>query len=201
MASTFQLINFTLSNTSNSIPITFFGLQDALNINYQTPDKSFKYPSLFPDACEQDDKTRNCTTSCLNKVQMFASLDTLHNCVLWPSIYVEDETNGLLPSATGLATSLGLEKGSEESRLPSDISTTIQSCLLDLCDNNDDCKRNADLHFPSGGFREHFSAIFTGELTHGSNRSLVYFNPCQYSDTYATADVAGIGVLENNSAV
>ena len=201
MAPTFQLSNITLAGINDSIPTPLFGLQDALNVRYKSPIANFKYSSLFPDACEQDDNNRNCTTSCLHNEQMFASLDTLHNCVVWPSIYVEDEKDGLLPFAASLAGSLGLEKGSKESSLPSNISTRIQSCLLDSCDADEECGRNANMSFPSGGFRQHFSAQLTGDLYYGLNSSHVYFNPCQYISGPATADVAGIGVLHYNSAV
>lgn len=200
MAPTFQLSNITFSSTINSIPTPFIGLQDALNIkySYDIRDKGIN-SSLFLDACQQDDNKQNCTTSCLDNKQTFASLYTLHNCVVWPSVYVEDENDGLLPGAADLARSLGLEKGSAESSLPSEISTSIQSCLLDACDNNDECKTNAN-KLP-GGFRKQFSAELTGNLYYGFSKSLVYFDPCQFVDAPATADVAGIGVLTNNSAV
>lgn len=202
MAPTFQLSNITLSSTNDSIPTRpFFGLQDALNIKYDTPDKDFQFPSVFPDACEQDDDKRNCTTSCLDNKQMFASLDTLHNCVVWPFIYVEDEKDELLPFAADLAKSLGLEKGTEDSALPSKIITSIQRCLLDSCDANDECGLNANKTFPDGGFRKHISANLTGDFHDGLNESLVYFNPCRYINAPATADVAGIGVWDKNSAV
>lgn len=167
-----------------------------MNIRYDIPDQNFRFTSLFPDACEQDDNKRNCTTACLDTKQMFASLDTLHNCVVWPSIYITDEKNGLLPFATGLARSLGLDKGSEKSSLPSRLSTSIQNCLLDSCDANDECGQNADMSFPALGFRRRFSAALTGDLYYGMNKSLVYFDPCQYISAPATADVAGIGVFK-----
>lgn len=195
MAPTFQLSNISVSSANGSIPSLLFGLQDALNIRYDTPGKNFKSTSLFPDACGQDDNTRNCTTACSNTQQMFASLDTLHNCVVWPSIYVEDENDGLTPYATGLARSLGLEKGSKESSLPSKISTSIQNCLLASCDADDECGRKANMSFPHGGFRKAFSAHLTGNLYYGLNKSLVYFDPCHYINAPATADVAGIGVF------
>ena len=200
MAPTFQLSSITIPSTINSLSTPFIGLQDALNIEYSSDiqGKSIN-SSLFLDACQQDDNKQNCTTSCLDSVQTFASLYTLHNCVVWPSICVEDEKDELLPGAAGLATSLGLEKGSEESSLPSKISNSIQNCLLDACENNDKCKTNANnkLH---GDFRKQYSAQLTGDLYYGSNK-LVYFNPCQYVDAPANADVAGIGVLNNSSAV
>ena len=192
MAPTFPLSNITLSSTNVSTSIPIFGLQDALNIGYHPPGKNFGYPSLFPDACEQDDNKQNCTTSCLDKKLMFASLETLHNCVVWPLIYAEDEKDGLLPIAAGLARSLGLEKGSEKSSLPSNISTSIQNCLLDSCDANDECSR-------SSNFRKDFPTNLTGNLYYGLNKSLVYFDPCRHINASAIPDVAGIGVLGNNS--
>ena len=199
MAPTFQLSNITLSSTNASIPNPAFGLQDVMNVYYDLPNKNFKSPSLFPNACEQN-KSRNCTTSCLNSQQIFASLDTLHNCVVWPSIYVADEQGTLSPNATDLATPLGLEKGSANSSLPSNISNIIQTCLLDNCDQKEECRARANHHSPSGDFRKDYSVTLTGNLYNGFNKSLSYFNPCQYISAGATADVAGIGVLNGASA-
>lgn len=192
MAPTFQLSNITLSSTKDSKPTPFYGLQDAFNPRCSAPGKCFKYPSLFPDACQQDDGERNCTTACQKNKQMFASLETLHNCVVWPSIYAENERNGLLPFAADLASSLGLEKGSEGS-LPSSISNSIQDCLLDSCDASEGFAPNANKPFPKG-FRDHFSHKLTGDAYYGSDESLPYFDPCPYIDARASPDVAGIGV-------
>ena len=189
MASTFQL----------SKPNPAFGLQDAINIYYDVPNNKFKSPSLFPNACEQVDKSPNCTSSCLNSKEIFASLDTLHNCVVWPSIYIADEKAALSPYAADLATSLGLEKGSANSPLPSKISTIIQTCLLDACNENDECRKKANHDSPNGDFRKDYSVTLTGDLYYGFNKSFPYFTPC-YANAGATADVAGIGVLNYGSA-
>ena len=194
MASTIQLFNIT------SIPIPAFGLQDAMDVYYDVPNNRSKPPSLFPNACEQVDKSRNCTSSCLKSQEMFASLDTLHNCVVWPSIYVADEKGALAPHADDLATSLGLERGSANSPLPSKISTIIQTCLLDACNENDECQKKANHDSPNGDFRKDHPVTLTGDLYYGINNSLSYFTPCKYISAGATADVAGIGVLNNGSA-
>ena len=200
MAPTFQLSNVTDSSTNDSIPTPLFGLQDVLQLNYSTPDKFFETPSLFPNACQQEDGKRNCTASCLNTTQTFASLDTLHNCAVWPSIYAADDKNGLLPLAASLTRSLGLENGSDGSSLPSRISTNIQTCLLDSCDADDKCGSKANNTFPSGSFRQHFSIPLTADLYYGMNDSLPYFDPCRYINSPVTADVAGIGVFNSKSA-
>ena len=194
MAPTFQLSNITLSSINNSLPVPFFGLQDALNTKFDSPYVETKYLSLFPDACDQNEAQKNCTTSCQDPQQIFARLDTLHNCVVWPSVYVQDENSSLLPFAAKLAGSLGLTKGRDSSSLPSIISTKVQNCLLDACDSNDECARNANRSFPLLGFRATFSADLTGGLYYGMNKSLTYFDPCNHISAPATADVAGIGV-------
>ena len=200
MASTFQLSNITLSNTTGSISSPAFGLQNVMNVYYDLPNSNFKSPSLFPNACGQSDGSRNCTSSCLNNQEIFASLDTLHNCVVWPSIYVADEKGTLSPNATDLAASLGLEKGSANSNLPSKISNIIQTCLLDACTQNDECQKRANHHY-SGDFRKNYSVTLTGDLYNGFNKSFSYFAPCQYISAGATADVAGIGVLKNGQNI
>lgn len=186
-----NLSSLTYLSTTASLPDPLFGLQDAMNVKFETSDK---YTSLFPDACKQPGNSHNCTTSCLSNRQMFASLDTLHNCVVWPSIYVEDEETQLVPYAVGLAKSLGLEKGDKKSTLPSKISNSIQNCLLDSCEVTAECALKANAAFPGEGFRKHFTAKVTDNLYYGTAKLPDYFNPCEYISGSATPDVAGVGV-------
>lgn len=186
-----DLSSITDSSTTASISGPLFSLQDAIKVKFK---KSDKHTYLFPHACKQPGNSHNCTTSCLSNSQMFASRDTLHNCVVWPSIYVEDEESKLVPSAVGLAKSLGLEKGDEKSTLPSKISNSIQNCLLDSCDADPECAFKANGAFPSGGFRKNFTAKVTGNLYYGGPKLPGYFNPCEYISSPVIPDVAGVGV-------
>ena len=195
MAPTYQTDNITHFRTDNDtlIPIPIFGLQNAMTRTFDFASQSSTNSSLFPDACVQPNGGHNCTASCLDPKQIFASLDTLHNCVEWPSLIVGDETDKLAPSAADLAKSLGFAKNN--SPLPSQISNRIQSCLLASCANDENCNKTANQQFPPGGFRKHVFANLTGDLYYGMNTSIPYFNPCHYISAPVTADVAGVGVM------
>ena len=197
MAAAFQLSNITLSSTNNSIPTPLFGLQDVLvKTNFDSITTDAPHRSLFPFACGQGNGPRNCTAACSDNGTMFSSLDTLHNCVVWPSIVVESAKDGLSPSSIPLVSSLGFGNGSSQPSLPSQISNNIQECLIKSCENDGVCKLKANKTHQPGGFRKQFSHNLTGDEYYNSNKSLVYFNPCQYVSAPAIADVAGIGVLK-----
>ena len=195
MAPNFQLSNNTQSSINASSPFPLLSLQDAMDIKYRIPLHDFQSPSLFPNACMQSNGSTNCTASCSNATEMFASLDTLQNCVVWPSVYADNALGNLTVYAAGLAGSLGLVPSSGISWLQSNISAQIQDCMLDSCDNDEDCARSANKSFHPGGFREYFSTNVTGSSYYGSGSLPPYFNPCQFINDPATADIAGIGVF------
>ena len=193
MAPTYQLSNITNYSTNESIPIPIFGLQDAMNMKFDES-AALKDHSLFPDGCVQKDGSRNCTASCSYAEQIFVSLDTLHNCVEWPSIWLADEDDSLTPFAADLTKSLGLEKGNKSSTLPSLISNNIQNCLISACATDTDCNTAANKRYPDG-FQKHFQTNLDGGVYFGMNKSLTYFDPCPYIKAPVTADVAGVGVM------
>ena len=172
-----QLLTITHSHT--------YGLGDALKLQFNRT-SDLPIPSLFADACAQPDNTHNCTTSCTTLEQLFGSLDTLYNCVAWPQVYSESINGTLSPAALTLAKSLGVPKqGGGDPTLPSLVSNNIQDCLLDSCDQDDNCGRNAP------DYRKRSQKKLTGQAYYGPGN---YFDPCPHITAPATADVAGIGV-------
>lgn len=184
-----QLATITYSQTTGPTPTPIFGLGDVLNLRFNSPTGD---PSLFADACAQCDNTHNCTTSCTMPDQLFASLDTLHNCVVWPQVYDESINEQLSTAAFTLAKSLGVtQQGGGDLALPSRVSNRIQLCLLDSCDQHDECRHNAR----ANKHRKGPQAIMTDQAYYGSGKPVPeYFNPCPYIPAPASADVAGIGV-------
>lgn len=161
-----------------------FGLQNALNSYYQTPNEAI---TLFPDACIQGDGTSNCTAACLDNAQMFSNLETLHNCALFPKISVHLANDNVSAGARRLAEELNIEPSSDGSSLPSIISNAIQRCLLDSCKNNPDC---SDSLSPINNQNVKPSPDnLTGALSADT-----YFNICGPISAYVNADVGGIGV-------
>ena len=195
MAPTVQLSNITLSYTQDSIPTPFFSLGDALSLNFSTGLQHFKFDSLYPNACNQTDGSHNCTAACMDPKQAFASLDTMHNCAVWPFVYACGINGTLSPSAATLARSLGLEKDPRRSSVPSQISKNFQQCLLQSCD--DQCTINANKAFPGGFVKAHTASLPAEGFYDGvaGLKTPTYFNPCPYITTAANADIAGIGVL------
>ena len=161
-----------------------FGLQNAFNRNYNSTNGVI---TMFSDACNQSDGTSNCTAACLNSTQMFSSLETLHNCALFPLLSVRLANGTLSTDARSLAEKLKIEPSSDHSSLPSNISNTIQTCLLDSCHNNTDCAKTLNpIHGSNRGFDPN---NLTGILFIDS-----YFPLCSPIPAHINADVGGIGV-------
>ena len=146
-----------------------FGLQSAFNSEYTSTNGSI---TLFLDGCIQDDGAPNCTVACQNTTQIFSNLSTLHNCAVFPQISVHIANNSLTANALRLAEELKITSSKDDPSLPSNISNSIQKCLLDSCTGN--CNNN-----------------LTGTLF---IPSIDYFSLCGPIPAYVDADVAGIGV-------
>ncbi|KAL6716571.1 hypothetical protein ACLMJK_006138 [Lecanora helva] len=193
MSHPLDLYNITQTSTNNSLPIpAVFGLQNALNARFRAPGNLASIPTLFPDACRINGTEQNCTTVCSQEEQMFSSLDTLHNCLVWPLIQAEAARNNISASAIDLASPLGFVNGTGNSTSPSEISNRIQTCLLDSCSGG--CAKAANKAFPPK-FQNHFMNNLTGGEYLGMNKSLDWFDPCRFIDAPANADIAGIGVF------
>ena len=172
--------HFILENRTKAI-----GLQDALNSFYGSANGTI---TLFTDACIQGDGTPNCTAACLDKTQMFSSLETLHNCAVFPNISVHLANNALTADARRLAEDLNIRPSSHDSSLPSNISNAIQRCLFDTCKNNEDCARTLD---PINGSNKKYSPYdLTGTLFINNT----YFPLCRPIPAEINADVGGVGV-------
>lgn len=167
---------------------TVFGLQDALNGKYEYNDDDPSGPiTVFPNACLQSDGTQNCTAACLSKTQMFSNLETLHNCALFPNIFVHLANNNLSANARRIAEDLKIEANGSDSSLPSRISNAIQHCLLDSCNANTDCI--GILNPINGSSKDHSPDNFNG-----SDFAETFLNICGPIPAYVDPDVGGIGV-------
>ena len=163
-----------------------FGLQNALDSSYGTSNDKIPKEAitLFPDGCIQSDGTSNCTAACLNRIQIFSNLETLHNCALFPKISVHLANDNVSTDARRLAEELKIEPSSNDSSLPSTISNAIQRCLLDSCDNNPDCSKSIKKQDVKSS-----PDNFTGTLFADN-----YLNICAAITAHVNADVGGIGV-------
>ena len=153
-----------LGNLTNTI-----GLQGALNKYHGSKNGAV---TVFINACMQDDGRDDCTAACQDHTQMFSNLMTLHNCVVFSDISLHLSNHSLTTEARHLAQELNIEPGNNGSW----IKNSIQTCLLDSCDNNPDCARRSNNTSNDG-----------------------YFSLCGSIPMYATADVGGIGVRSKSA--
>lgn len=193
-------LNFTLSTT--------FSFQDALTLSdpYGNPDYP-DYPTtplyLFNNACLQDDGvTQNCTASCQDPNAIFGSLDTLHNCMLYPTVadlYARDNLSNV-----SLAEHYKIEKSAVGSTLYNKITTTIKNCLVDYCNmmlDKTSCAKDLNefnAHCSSFSPSNISSAFYIYNSTFNScddgYQGVENFDMCEYVPQSFNQDIGGIGV-------
>ena len=126
-----------LSITSNN-----YSLDDALSelsVAVLSADGNM-VPYLFNTGCHLVDGVRNCTVACQDPGSAFSTLDTLHNCMMYPVIANQYFSGSLSKETAQLADSLGI--GKEQwplSSISSNITKTIVTCLDDYCKSLQDC--------------------------------------------------------------
>ena len=170
--------SITLDNGTKTL-----GLQNALDRDYPYQNNTI---ALFPHACRQSDGTSNCTAACQTNSTTFSDLETLHNCAVFPEISVNLANDNLSPYARRLAQELNIKPSNSGSSLPSFVSNKIQTCLIDSCKENDDCKKTLN-----GYNSNHQPNNYTGA---SFIRNGAYFGLCGGTTAYVDADVGGIGV-------
>lgn len=183
---TFNVLEITLST---------FSLQDALFPNSMQSilyDYSYNETTfLFGDACQQADGTFNCTKSCNDKSLMFANLETLHNCMVFPEVAAHYHESNLTKSAKDLVEKLGIQPSINNSVSSQAITRAVRECLTDYCADIPGCKGNFD--DPSD----------PAYPTPYNNKSYWDFNEdgshlvdsvCDYFPAQVTSDIGGIGV-------
>lgn len=128
--------DITNSTLGLNLTLSTFSFQDALNpytldmytLNSYT---NSPYPYFLRSGCLQEDGTHNCTASCQDVNAIFGSLDTLHNCMVYPTV-ADLYSRGNL-SNVSLAEYYNIEKSTVGSPLYTNITTTIKDCLSDYC--------------------------------------------------------------------
>ena len=126
-------ISDVTNSTLNMTPSTF-SFQDALNPSGgYTADGYSNTPFLFHNGCSQENGAQNCTASCQDPHQIFGSLDTLHNCMVYPTVADLSSRRNL--SNTSLAEYYNIQPSKAGTGLSQNITSTIQTCLSDYCTN------------------------------------------------------------------
>ena len=194
-----------ITNSTLNIPLNTYSLQDALNPNswHSTQDANgYIAPYLFDTGC-QVDGVQNCTAACQDAGSAFSTLDTLHNCMMYPVIADQYSKDNLSTEITQLAQSLGIEKEQWPSSAVSlSITKTIASCLYAYCGTLPDCNSSAHQYNESS-----LGSVSFLNQTGPFYFNLDSYNPyaeyggqsfdlCTYLPVSVNQDIGGIGVRQ-----
>ena len=191
-----------ITNSTLNITLNTYSLQDALTPN--GPDSTLNtngwtMPYLFHKSCQYGD-AQNCTAVCQDPGSAFSSLDTLHNCMMYPVIADQYSKNNLSLDIVQLAQSLGIEKSKWPSPVSINITNTIGSCLDAYCTTLEGCMTDAqdynksyqgEINSTGGIFLDRYSTFYFNldPWQEGSS-----FDLCTYLPASVNQDIGGIGV-------
>ena len=191
-----SVTNSTL-NTSQST----FSFQDALSLSGVNAYDSYGYydsypypPFLFQNGCSHPDGTRNCTASCQDKSLVFGSLDTLHNCMVYPTVadlYAKSNlSNHTLPE------SYNIQKAEVNTPVSINITTTIKDCLIDYCNATPGCTEGLKIYDMESleSSPSNITSNFYFYNYNSSYDSHPTFDFCEYVPRSLNPDIGGIGV-------
>lgn len=187
-----------VSNSTLNITLSTFSFQDALSLSGGDIYGGYSYsPFLFLDGCLQDNGTQDCTASCQDPEKVFGSLDTLHNCMVYPTVADLYARSNL--SNAGLPEHYNIQKSRVNSTLYRSMTGTIQKCLLDYCNTNlgksgcpaglEDWDKSNLMSSPSNLTSTYY--IYSED---GSYNSFETFDFCEYVPKSFNPDIGGIGV-------
>ena len=188
----FSRISSVTNSTLNMTPSTY-SFQDALS-PFSTYTSSYSSaPYLFQEGCSQDDGSQNCTASCQDENKVFGSLDTLHNCMVYPTVADMYARNNL--SDPTLPAHYNIQKARVNSTLYTKITTTIRTCLIDMCTDTPGCTEYLNqsnmesMQSSPSNLTSTFYIYSDFERAYGSD-----FPLCGYVPESFNPDIGGIGV-------
>ena len=196
----------SVTNSTLNISRSTYSFQDALSLFGLNAYGSFGSdlysgpPYLFQNGCLQPDGTKNCTASCQDKSVAFSSLDTLHNCMVYPTVaalYAGDNPDRLGNlSNPGLAEDYNIQKAELNSTLSINITTTIKTCLVDYCNATPGCTAglkqydaNNNMSSPSNIDSNFY---IYNQITY--QFGIPEFDICEFVPRSLNPDIGGIGV-------
>ena len=186
-------ISSVTNSTLNMTPSTF-SFQDALNSFGSYSSGYYSTPFLFQDGCSQDDGSQNCTASCEDENKIFGSLDTLHNCMVYPTVADLYFRNNL--SDPTLPAHYNIQKAKVNSTVYKNITSTIQTCLIDMCTATPGCtdylnesNKGSNMWSSPLNLTSTFYLYSDTYRTYGSDYPL-----CAYVPESFNPDIGGIGV-------
>ena len=205
------ITNSTLNSTL-FIPLKTYSLWDALSVNsldIAQDANGYTASYLFDTGC-QVDGVQNCTAACRDPGSAFSTLDTLHNCMMYPVIADQYSKGNLSREIEQLAYSLGIEKEQWPSSISLNITKTIGTCLDAYCSTLPGCSKAAYQDNQSYyGYNDYnYYHDYNYYSTFLNPTGPFYFNPdpnpdndagmafdlCAYFTVSANQDTGGIGV-------
>ena len=175
-----------------------YSFQDALNPLGISTEYGYSYsyssPYLFQNGCTQADGSQDCTASCQDASKVFGSLDTLHNCMLYPTVADLYARNNL--SDTSLPEHYNIQKANVNSSLYLNITKTIQTCLIDFCTTTPGCTEglNETNMYDISNSPSNITSTFYLYGHDGSGNYYNNFDFCDYVPGSFNPDIGGIGV-------
>ena len=183
------------TNSSLNMTPSTYSFEDALNPFGLYTSGSYSAPFLFQDACSQDDGSQNCTASCEDQNKVFGSLDTLHNCMVYPTVADLYARNNL--SDPTLPAQYNIQKAKVNSTVYKNITTTIQTCLIDMCTATPGCSEYLNQSTGRNLWSSPLNLTSTFYLHSEDNRGYSSgsgFPLCEYVPESFNPDIGGIGV-------
>ena len=163
-------------------------------------------PYLFHTGC-QVDGVQNCTVACQDPGSAFSTLDTLHNCMMYPIIADQYSKSNLSMEIAQLADSLGIGKEQwPSSSISLNITKTIGNCLDAYCDTLNDCKDSVQVdqnltydYDPTYITFLNNTGPFYFDLDPYDDFSLGRrFDLCYYLNVSTSQEIGGIGVSHSD---
>ena len=166
--------------------------------------------SFYPGGCDVGNGNSNCTSTCLDSSLLFSSIQTFHNCLMYPAAADLYAHGTLSANDVELADSMVIEKSERGSPLLNGMIDTIVACLHDYCPSSSDCADSLSKSYPASA-NNTIEAFFYqyGGSSYNVNRSmsltapdLFQFDLCTYSTprSLLDPDIGGIGVSRESES-
>ena len=195
-----NVINSTLHDMSNT-----YSFEDALSLIGSTAvlnadgDPGTPVPYLFDTGCHLIDGVQNCTVACQDPGSAFSTLDTLHNCMMYPVIADQYSKSNLSMEIAQLADSLGIGKEQwPSSSISLNITKTIGNCLGAYCNMLNNCNDSAydedQILYDDPGYSTFLNQTGPFYFDLDPYNDNYDFDLCDFFDVTIDQDIGGLGV-------
>lgn len=204
MSATSQNISWwSGTNSSLGIDSSTFSLQLALNpslegiIDYDLNIGIGGYPGfIFVNGCTQPDGSQNCTATCTDESTVFGSLESIHNCLVYPTLADQLAATSLPVNVSEFLAGLSYVSSPKGSALSLNITSILQNCLLDYCDTLNGCASSLK-RVSSDDSPTELNSTFYFASSHDEAYN-ARFDVCLFQTSSVNPDIGGVGVLQTS---